>query len=107
METLDSAIEDVLKECFWGDYNYSIQDIKKELESGNRKFGLFLFTKILNNARYPSRYIRILFPLNDVSEYLNAIQPGTRDYDELRRKLVMSNVLGVVQDIRELSWKIK
>ena len=73
-QNIDSGlIEEIIRDCFWGDYSYSTDDIIKELASGDERFRLFLFTKILNNSRYPSRYIRALFDESEVRFFLSKI----------------------------------
>lgn len=102
---IDSGlIEEIIRDCFWGDYSYSVDDIQKELASGDERFRLFLFTKILNNSRYPSKYIRALFDENEVRFYLSKIPQRQGERASLRRQLVRANVLGELSEIKGLKW---
>jgi len=105
-QNIDSGlIEEIIRDCFWGDYSYSADDIKKELDSGDEKFRLFLFSKILNNSRYPSKYIRALFDENEVRLFLSKIPERQSERASLRRQLVRANVLGEMFEIKGLKWR--
>ena len=60
--TREEAADKVVRQCFWGDYVLSASDIMTRLDSGETQFARFLFGKIADNARYPSRLIRALVP---------------------------------------------
>jgi len=107
-QNIDSGlIEEIIRDCFWGDYSYSTDDIIKELASGDERFRLFLFTKILNNSRYPSRYIRALFDESEVRFFLSKIPQKQGERASLRRQLVRANVLGELSEIQGLKWRIR
>ena len=55
------SINAVLKECFWGDYDITVQKILDRLDKNDPGFRKFLFSKIIENSNYPSRHIRNLF----------------------------------------------
>lgn len=103
----NDLIEDVLKDCFWGDYNYSAEEIKKDLNSGDERFKLFLFSKIINNSRYPSKYIRAFFDEEEVRFFLSRIPGRQGEEFSRRRKLVMANVLGEISEIKGLQWRVQ
>ena len=103
----NDLIEDVLEDCFWGDYNYSAEEIKKELNSGDERFKLFLFSKIINNSRYPSKYIRAFFDEDEVRFFLSKIPGRQGEGFSRRRQLVMANVLGEISEIKGLQWRIQ
>jgi hypothetical protein len=48
-----TSVQRVLKECFWGDYRISEEDILERLKSGDPGFARFLFSKIIENNRHP------------------------------------------------------
>lgn len=98
-------IEEIIRDCFWGDYTYSVDDIRNELVAGDERFRLFLFTKILNNSRYPSRYIRALFDENEIRFFLSKIPERQGERASLRRQLVRANVLGELSEIKGLKWR--
>lgn len=101
----DRIIEDVIHDCFWGDYDYTAGDIRNELSAGGERFKLFLFTKILDNSRYPSKYIRALFTEDEVRFFLSKVKGRLNDRAVLRRQLVMTNVLGEHVEIKGLRWR--
>ena len=101
----DNLIEEIIRDCFWGDYSYTVEDIKKELASGDERFRLFLFSKILNNSRYPSKFIRELFDEDEVRLYLSKIPERQSERESRRRQLVRANVLGEISEIKGLKWR--
>jgi len=103
----DEDIEEIIRDCFWGDYSYTVEDIKKELASGDERFGLFLFSKILYNSSYPSKYIRKLFDADEVRLFLSKIPERQSERESRRRQLVQFNVLGEAIDIKGLKWRIR
>lgn len=101
----DKVIEEIIRDCFWGDYNYTVEDIKKELVSDNEKFKLFLFSKILANSKYPSKFIRELFSIDEVRQFLSKIPERQVERESRRRQLVKANVLGEAIEIKGLKWQ--
>ncbi|WP_045214435.1 hypothetical protein [Desulfonatronovibrio magnus] len=99
---LQSATQ-VVRECFWGDYILSPQDILAKLESNDPGFNYFLFSKIIENSRYPSRHLSILFPKKDLHPML---QRYLRISDNNQRvRLVAANISGNYDLVPELQWK--
>lgn len=101
----DDIIEDVIRECFWGDYSYSAGDIKRELASGDERFRFFIFSKILYNSSYPSKYIRAFFDETEVRFFLSKIPEKLNERSSLRRQLVRANVLCEISEIKGLEWR--
>ena len=60
-----AAAEHALAECFWGDYDLDVDTILDRIDSDDRYFQRFLFSKLVENADYPSRIIRSLYELQD------------------------------------------
>jgi len=107
MDDSEEIFKVIIKECFWGDYSYTLDDIRNNLNSGDEKFRSFLFSKILYNSKYPSKYLRLLFSDIEIKLYLSKIPLQNINYFNLRKKLIMANILGENVEISELSWKIK
>ncbi len=97
------SVKVVLQECFWGEYNLSAQDILNRLDRNEPGFDRFLFSKIIENNRHPSRHIRNLFPptlLEDLLErYLE--QAG----EEKRLRLIAANLTGDYTQAPEYQWR--
>jgi len=98
-----ASVKVVLQECFWGEYNLSAQDILSRLDRNEPGFNRFLFSKIIENSRHPSRYIRNLFPpavLEDLLErYLK--QAG----EKKRLRLIAANLTGNHNQAPEYQWR--
>jgi hypothetical protein len=97
------AIADmVVRECFWGDYNLTPEELLVRLEHHDPGFNRFLFSKIIENSRQPSRILPLLFapevlyPL--LSHYLK--MAGNRK----RVRLVAANLTGRYDLVPELQW---
>lgn len=94
--------ERVISECFWGDYKLTAEELLSRLEERDRGFDRFLFSKIMENSRQPSRYLPMLFapevlePLLD--RYLK--MAGGRK----RVRLVAANLTGRYDLVPELQW---
>ncbi len=101
----DKVIEEIIRDCFSGDYSYTVEDIKKELASDNKRFKLFLFSKILANSKYPSKFIRELFNIDEVRQFLSKIPERQVERESRRRQLVKANVLGEAIEIKGLKWQ--
>jgi hypothetical protein len=98
-----ASVKVVLQECFWGEYNLSAQDILNRLDRNEPGFNRFLFSKIIENSRHPSRHIRNLFPpavLEDLLErYLE--QAG----EKKRLRLIAANLTGNHNQAPEYQWR--
>ena len=97
-----AAIE-VVQECFWGDYLVTPQDILERLEKKDAAFGRFLFSKIIENSRHPSKHLKALFPMEDLLPMLDrylSMSGGKK-----RVRLVAANITGDHSLVPELQWK--
>lgn len=99
---LQSATQ-VVRECFWGDYTLSPRDILARLESNGPGFNHFLFSKIIENSRYPSRHLTILFPKKDLNQMLQRYLKISDNKQRVR--LVAANITGNHDLVPELQWK--
>lgn len=102
MHTFQTA-ERIARECFWGDYNLSAQDILDGLERKDAGFNRFLFSKIIENSRFPSKDLEALFERKDLlpmlERYLSV--SGARQ----RIRLVAANITGDFSLVPELQWR--
>ncbi|SMP50498.1 hypothetical protein SAMN06295888_106119 [Desulfonatronum zhilinae] len=97
-----ASAEIVLRECFWGDYNISAQDLLQRLDAGDPGFERFLFSKIIENSLHPSRHLRTLFAPRTVSKLLQ--RHLTQSGDKPRVRLVAANLTGNYDLVPELQW---
>ena len=97
------SAQTVLRECFWGDYDFSPQKILDRLDRGEPGFDKFLFSKIIEQSRYPSYHLRNIFTQNHLHQLLDRYlkQVGHKK----RVRLVASNLTGQYDLVREYSWK--
>ena len=88
---LESA-QIVLQECFWGDYELSAEEMLDKLDNSDPGFDRFLFSKIIENSRHPSRHLRRLFE----QEHLHRLLQHYRQLsgDSKRARLVAANLTG-------------
>lgn len=100
--TLQSATQ-VVRECFWGDYTLSPRDILARLKSNDPGFNHFLFSKIIENSRYPSKHLSILFPEKELHELLDRYLEMSGGKQRVR--LVAANITGNHDLVPELKWK--
>ena len=93
----------VLKECFWGEYNLSAKELLEKLDNDTPGFRKFLFSKIIENSRYPSRHIKNLFPpliqKSFLEEYL--VKAG----DNKRIRLINANLTKDYSKAPEYKWQ--
>lgn len=101
-EKLQSATE-VIQECFWGDYLLTPQDILDKLEKKDPGFQRFLFSKIIENSRYPSKHLKILFPMQDLLPLLDRYMQASGSKDRVR--IVAANIIGDYSLVPEHTWQ--
>ena len=101
-QRLDSA-RAVLAECFWGDYTLTAQELLRRLDDGEPGFDRFLFSKIIENSRRPSRHLRNLFASDRLKFLLNRHleQSGANK----RARLVAANLTGNYPLASEYGWR--
>ena len=93
----------VMQECFWGEYHLSVQEILDRLDRNEPGFERFLFSKIIENSRYPSRHLRNLFPPGVLQTLLDRYlkQAG----DKKRFRLIAANLTGNYRLAPEYQWR--
>ncbi len=93
----------VLNECFWEDYTLTARDLLYRLDSGEPGFDRFLFSKIIENSRHPSRHLRNIFAPDHLSSLLDRYleQAG----DKKRVRLVAANLTSNYRIASEYGWK--
>jgi hypothetical protein len=96
-------INTIIEECFWGEYAVTTEFIIDRLDKNDTDFKKFLFSKIIQNSRYPSHYIRMLFPPAFykplIEEYLQTAK------DKKRIRLINANLTGKYDDIQGYQWR--
>jgi hypothetical protein len=102
MTRQDAAVQ-VVQECFWGDYVLDATDILGRLESHDHDFARFVFGKISDNARYPSRLIRALFDGPAIRTLLEETA-GQPRWGDLRHRLIRANLSGQRELVPERQW---
>jgi hypothetical protein len=98
-----SSARIVLQECFWGDYKLSAQEILDRLDNNEPGFDRFLFSKIIENSRYPSRHLRNLLPPDILRDLLNRYLEQAGGSKRLR--LIMANLTGDYSKAPEYQWR--
>ncbi len=94
----------VIRECFWGDYTLTAQDILDRLDSKDPAFEAFIFSKVIENSSFPSGHLAILLDRDRLvtlmSTYLR------RNSKRKRIRLVAANILGKPDLVPEHAWAI-
>jgi len=93
----------VMRECFWGDYHLSAQDILDRLGKNEPEFDRFLVSKIIENSRHPSRHLRNLFPRKVLQNLLDRYLE--RAGENRRLRLIAANVTGNYNLVPEYQWR--
>ena len=104
--TADPRLESariVVSECFWGDYHLSPQELLDRLDREDAAFERFLFSKVMENSRYPSRHLRNLFPPEKRQSLLERYlaQAGNKK----RVRLIAANMTGRFELAPEYRWR--
>ena len=97
------SINTVLKECFWGEYDLTAQEVLDRLDKGDPGFRKFLFSKIIENSNYPSRHIRNLFPPEVLKSLLNEYLKHAGKKRRIR--LISANLTGDYEKAPEYRWQ--
>ena len=93
----------VLRECFWGDYQLTAEELLHRLDKDEAGFDRFVFSKIVENSDYPSRHLRALFLSDKWQKLLDRyMKNGT---NTKRRRLVAANMTGNYDLAKEYSWR--
>ena len=104
--TRKEAAQIAVDECFWGDYKLSAESILEQLDTGDEAFALQLFSKIVDNASYPSRLIRTLFAAPQIEHLLTTTAHQPRWAKE-RYRLLRANLTGDFALVPERQWPRK
>jgi len=94
----------VLRECFWGDYQMSAEELLKRLEENDSGFDRFVFSKIVENSTHPSRHLRVLFQPEKWQALLDRYLKTGRKTRRLR--LVAANMTGNYDLAKEYAWRV-
>ena len=97
-----ASAQEVIQECFWDDYTLSVQDLLAKLDSGDLAFQRFLFSKIVENSRHPSRHLRALYPPDQLQSLLKDYMP--RAQDKKRIRLIAANLTQNFSLAPEYQW---
>ncbi len=88
----EKALELVLRECFWGDYVLSLEDVQRKLQEEDQDFEIFLVSRILEHSSFPSAMLRALFPKERLRSILDRVSVSGRSAK--RKALVRALLLG-------------
>jgi len=94
----------VLRECFWGDYQMSAEELLRRLDEDEPGFNRLVFSKIVENSAYPSRHIRALFQPEKWRTLLDRYMKSGPNAK--RRRLVAANLTGNYDMAKEYAWKM-
>jgi len=81
---LHKALELVLTECFWGDYQIDIAEAETRIIAKDTVFCKFLVQRILSNSPFPSARLKALFELDYLKTLLDAVPASGRIQDRVR-----------------------
>jgi hypothetical protein len=98
-----TSAREVVQKCFWGDYTLSAQDLLDKLDSGDLAFQRFLFSKIVENSRHPSRHLRALYPSEQIQALLKEYMPRARNQKRIR--LIAANLTQNYDLAPEYQWR--
>jgi len=98
----DSAAA-VVRECFWGDYDIRPGDVVARLQQGDEVFARFLFSRIVENSRHPSKHLRALFGQDTLRRFF--VDYAKRCRDPRRLAVIRSNATGEPAEVPGLEWR--
>ena len=102
-DQLIESINTILKECFWGEYNLTSQEILSRLEKKDKPFSEFLFSKIIENSNHPSRHIKNIFAPQILKPLLEEYLKKAKEKKRLR--LISANLTGDYDKVPEYQWR--
>lgn len=103
MEDRLKAAEKIIDECFWGDYKMNARDLIVKLDNDEPGFSQFLFSKIIENSRFPSKWLKVIFPQDQLERLLNRYTEKNKERRRIR--LISANLTGNVDLVPEYQWK--
>ena len=97
-------IKNILKECFW-EYNFKEDDLISLSKSQDKQEQMFLFTKILENAKELLKSMKI-FNKSDLESLINSYTLPSFKHEYMARRLniVEYYFLDKPLTINELKW---
>ena len=97
-------IKNILKDCFW-EYNFNEEDVISLAKSNNRQEQMFLFSKILENAKELLKSMKI-FDRGDLERLIKSYTLPTFKHEYMARRLniVEYYFLDKPLTINELKW---
>jgi len=100
----EQQLKTIIKECFW-EYNFSEEDINNLAKSHNSQEQMFLFTKILENAKELLKSMNI-FDKSDLERLIESytVPSFRREYMVRRLNIVEYYFLDKPLTINELKW---
>jgi hypothetical protein len=103
--TKQDAARKVVEECFWGDYTFDADDILRLILENSAYNDSFLIRRIVDNAVWPSRLLRVLFPHDRVIQVLEKPAGSYKSaYHERRHRIVRANLTGDYSLVPERRW---
>ena len=98
------VIKNILKDCFW-EYNFSENDIISLANSSNKQEQLFLFSKILENAKELLKSMKI-FDENNLKSLIEAYKIPMFKYEYMSRRINILEYYFLNKEltINELKW---
>ncbi|RME91421.1 MAG: hypothetical protein D6767_05225 [Candidatus Hydrogenedentota bacterium] len=99
------AAEEILRDCFWGDYNLTAEQIVQIAEQGTDYDKRFLFGKIIANARNIFITLRI-FSEKDLAKLLDSfmIPAFRKEFFEKRINIAKHLLLGRQVNLPQYEW---
>ena len=77
------ALRIILQECFWGDYQISMEQAIDKLQKADPDFEKLITTHIIANSSFPSVYLRAIFSLDKLHSLLENINTSGRTKQRL------------------------
>ena len=100
-----TAAEQVLAECFWGDYVLSAQQVVAAASGDDEWMSGLVFGKIVDNASHPTPLLLCLFGRERLPKLLEREERrATSRRRRTRLLLIRANALGERVDLPQYSW---
>ena len=104
-EDFYQAAEVVVRECLWGDYHLTPQELAERIHArDDMEFKSWIFSKVVDNSSHPSRYIRLFFTPETTRLLLDRSMKTARDRRAQRLRMIERNVLGEGDELPEHAW---
>lgn len=104
MKTKREIINEVISECFWGDYHLDAAEIEKKIIAQDDDFNVFFVGRIIREGGFPSACLNGLYTPGYLKALLDKIAVNPRS--QRRLALVRAVLFGdVVEGLRQ--WPVK